>query len=69
MKKQLFSALCLSFLLQAGAFAKVVLPDILSDNMVLQQNTEVKLWGDCTPGCGCEGDTLLVGTDLYRKGG
>src|SRR5690606_28363975 len=25
--------------------AKVVLPAVLSDNMVLQQNTEVKLWG------------------------
>ena len=26
--------------------AKVILPEILSDNMVLQQNTDVKLWGD-----------------------
>jgi glutamine amidotransferase-like uncharacterized protein len=25
--------------------AKVLLPEILSDNMVLQQNTKVKLWG------------------------
>lgn len=49
MKRHLISALCLSFLFQTGAFAKVVLPDILSDNMVLQQNTEVKLWGTATP--------------------
>ena len=31
------------------AFAKVTLPDILSDNMVLQQNTGVRLWGKATP--------------------
>lgn len=32
-------------LLQLGAFANVDLPDALSDHMVLQQNTKVKLWG------------------------
>ena len=31
------------------AFAKVTLPDILSDNMVLQQSTSVKLWGKASP--------------------
>ena len=31
------------------AFAKVILPDILSDNMVLQQSTNVKLWGKANP--------------------
>ena len=31
------------------AFAKVTLPDILSDNMVLQQSTGVKLWGKASP--------------------
>jgi sialate O-acetylesterase len=30
--------------------AKVVLPEILSDNMVLQQNAQVKLWGKATSG-------------------
>jgi len=29
--------------------AKIILPDILSDNSVLQQNTEVTLWGEATP--------------------
>ena len=29
--------------------AKVLLPEILSDNMVLQQNTKVNLWGNPIP--------------------
>ena len=38
--------LFISFLLlQLGVFANVDLPDALSDHMVLQQNTKVKLWG------------------------
>ena len=32
-------------MMQAGAMAKIVLPEILSDNMVLQQQTDVCLWG------------------------
>lgn len=32
-------------MMQAGAWAKVTLPDIMSDNMVLQQQTEARLWG------------------------
>ena len=42
MRKTLLAAL---MLMQMGAWAKVDLPEILSDNMVLQQHTEVKLWG------------------------
>lgn len=34
----------------AAVFAKPVLPEILSDNMVLQQNTKVNLWGKSDPG-------------------
>jgi len=30
--------------------AKVILPDIISDNMILQRNTEVALWGKAEPG-------------------
>lgn len=33
-----------------GVQGKVVLPSILSDNMVLQQQSEVKLWGTATGG-------------------
>ncbi len=32
-----------------GVRAKVVLPDILSDNMVLQHSTKVNLWGKAAP--------------------
>ena len=39
------------FLVLAGSVsAKVVLPAIFSDNMVLQQNAQVNLWGKATPG-------------------
>jgi sialate O-acetylesterase len=34
----------------SGAYAKVKLPTILGDNMVLQQQTSVKLWGEAAPG-------------------
>ncbi len=43
MKKQIIAA-CL-LMIQTTSWSKVVLPEILSDNMVLQQQTEVKLWG------------------------
>ena len=39
MKKNIVMA-CLLAAMQTGAWAKVVLPDILSDNMVLQQQTD-----------------------------
>lgn len=38
MKKWIVSA-CL-LMMQAGAWGKITLPDIVSDNMVLQQQTE-----------------------------
>ena len=48
MKNKLLILVILSFVAGA-AFAKVTLPDILSDNMVLQQSTNVKLWGKASP--------------------
>ena len=36
--------------ISASLSAKVTLPAIISDNMVLQQNTEVTLWGKAEPG-------------------
>ena len=48
MKNKLVILVILSFVAGA-AFAKVTLPDILSDNMVLQQSTGVKLWGKASP--------------------
>ena len=44
MKKNLFSLLLLGLVCMPG-MAKVKLPEIISNHMVLQQQTEVKLWG------------------------
>lgn len=43
----MFSALAAAFI---GTQAKVRLPHILGDNMVIQQNTDVRLWGTARPG-------------------
>lgn len=49
MKKQTFvTLLLLLFATEAGA--KIKLPQLLSDYMVLQQQTEARLWGEATPG-------------------
>jgi sialate O-acetylesterase len=34
----------------AGAYGKITMPAVFSDNMVLQQKSEVKLWGWAKPG-------------------
>ena len=50
MKKFLgLTAFFLSFIL-CPITAKVTLPAIFSDNMVLQQNTQVNVWGKAAPG-------------------
>ena len=33
-----------------SAVAKVKLPHLIGDNMVIQQNTDVRLWGSARPG-------------------
>ena len=43
--KRIIIALCMLYLFGGNLSAKVVLPQILSDHAVLQQQTEVKLWG------------------------
>ena len=46
MKKYLLSTvLILSIFIAISTRANVKLPSILNDNMILQQNTDVKLWG------------------------
>lgn len=52
MKKWIVSA-CL-LMVQAGAWGKITLPDIVSDNMVLQQQAEACLWGKGK--CECRSD-------------
>lgn len=41
--------LILILLLSSGAFANVTLPTFFSDNMVLQRNAEVTVWGTANP--------------------
>ena len=49
MHKRLF--LCTVLIaLAIGAQAKVRLPHLISDNMVLQQQTDARLWGWAEPG-------------------
>ena len=45
MNKRVFCALVLLMAVTLGLDGKVRLPAIISDNMVLQQSTDVKLWG------------------------
>lgn len=42
--------ICIAVLSTVSSFARVVLPPVFSDNMVLQQNTEVAIWGWTSPG-------------------
>lgn len=48
MKKSWFSLLILLTILPATISAKVKLPEVIGDNMVLQQDTQVRLWGMAT---------------------
>ena len=56
-KKALGSAIVLLFFLQAGK-ANVTLPEIFSDNMVLQQKSDVILWGWAKTG-----ESILIKAD------
>ncbi len=49
-------------LVATGASAKVELPEIISDNAVLQQNSNAKLWGWAKPGA-----TVKVSPSWYNK--
>ena len=48
--KKLLGFISFLLVLAGSVSAKVVLPAIFSDNMVLQQNAQVNLWGKATPG-------------------
>ena len=50
MKKLIAIISSLTLLALADAGAKVTFPSLISDNMVLQQQTEAALWGKATPG-------------------
>lgn len=57
------AALIITVFFTSSLFAKVSLPDILSDNMVLQQNSSVKLWGKADPG-----KTIKITSSWNKKG-
>ncbi|MHC5183995.1 MAG: hypothetical protein ACYSPI_06935, partial [Planctomycetota bacterium] len=44
------STILLIFLLATPAMARVTVPALINDNMVLQQQTAVPLWGWAEPG-------------------
>jgi len=44
-KFKYFLAISVLSLLAASSYAKIMLPSIISDNMVLQQKSKVKIWG------------------------
>ena len=56
-----------------SANAKVVLPDIISDGMILQRNSETGLWGKAEPGAvvtirpGWTEEEIVVKTDATGK--
>ena len=56
-------------LITIGAQAKVKLPHILGDNMILQQNTEASLWGWDKPGTTVEVTTSWSGQKYSTKTG
>ena len=50
MQKKILNLLCfIVFFTSSTLFAKIQLPTVLSHNMVLQQKSQVKLWGKATP--------------------
>jgi len=49
MKKFFFTLLVL-FAFSSSMFAKIILPSVFSDNMVLQQKSDVAIWGWSDPG-------------------
>jgi len=49
MKKFILTLLIL-FAISPLLFAKITLPSVFADNMVLQQNSDVAIWGWSNPG-------------------
>lgn len=73
MKKLLFTLLIL-FAFTTTMFAKIILPSVFADNMVLQQNADVAVWGWSNPGetvkivaSWNDKDTVKIKADNYSK--
>lgn len=50
LSKRFFLVIILFTLFTVSSSAKIILPSVFSDNMVLQQNSEVAIWGWSNPG-------------------
>ena len=61
MKKNLL-ALIIIFTFSTNIFAKIILPSVFADNMVLQQNSDVAIWGWSDPG-----ETVKIVTSWNSK--
>ena len=48
--KKILLIFLIFFAFTANMFARIILPNVFSDNMVLQQNSEVAIWGWSDPG-------------------
>lgn len=48
--KKIFGMLALILWIGANVEAKVKLPHLIGDNMVLQQQSDARLWGKAEPG-------------------
>lgn len=68
MKKTAFILIALAAWMQT-AKAEIILPPIIGDGMVLQQNTEVRLWGKATPGAMIEISSDWNGTAWTTSAG
>ena len=60
--KQLIFTLAILFAFSTSMFGKIILPSVFSDNMVLQQNSKVAIWGWSDPG-----ETLKIVTSWNAK--
>ncbi len=66
MNKKLLAFAALA-LVTAGANAKVKLPHILGDNMIIQQDSEANLWGWDKPGTTGRGKHLMVAAEIILQ--
>ena len=60
--KHIFLTLLILSVFSSTMFGKIILPSVFSDNMVLQQNSEVAIWGWSDPG-----ETVQIVTSWNSK--
>lgn len=69
MTKRLLTLAALALMMMGGAQAKVRLPHVLGDNMILQQNGEARLWGWAKAGKTVEVSTSWSSQKYTAKAG